>query len=409
MPIAPKVVELAGALQPEAGLDGLRRLVQEKYGVSIPPDTWKRDLLPDHLRPRLAITGKNERVVASGRDLGALRKGLEVHETAAEQAGWSQAAQKWERYDLRTWTFGDLPEEWTVTEVAGAKLCAYPGLETDGTTVHLKLFRNRPAAESSSEKGFTRLVEVALGKELAWVQKDLRALEKTKALYASLLSSEELIATAYEHVKRHVIKPPEPVLPLTQSKFDTAVTQARSQISGLVPKLVDLVTTILNLRHEILSHRALAAAARPLRSSVSTDLSQLGNPQLSAPANPLGYLRTELDSLVPSDFLVRIPFDRLQHWPRYLKALRIRADRAALNPPKDLEKAKLVQPHLKHFEEYARRNDLSRTGQKLLEDYRCLIEEFKVSVFAQELGTAQPVSSKRLDAQRKAVQEQIGV
>jgi len=126
MPLAPKVAELAASLQPDAGLEGLRKLILERYRVTIPPNTWQRDSLPDHLRPRIAITGKGNQVVAVGRDLQDLKHGIEKHETPAEQRAWSQAVQRWERYDLRSWSFGDVPERIAVTEVAGVTLCAFP-------------------------------------------------------------------------------------------------------------------------------------------------------------------------------------------------------------------------------------------------------------------------------------------
>jgi len=73
MPIAPKVAELAALLEGDAGLDGLRRLVHEKYGVSIPSNSWRREQLPDHLRPRIANSGALSKIVATGRDLDSLR------------------------------------------------------------------------------------------------------------------------------------------------------------------------------------------------------------------------------------------------------------------------------------------------------------------------------------------------
>jgi ATP-dependent helicase HrpA len=406
MPIAPKVAELTAALQPESGLDGLRRMVQERYRVAIPPDAWKRESLPDHLRPRIVVTAQDGKVVAAGRDLQALQQGIEKHETPAEQRAWTQAAQQWERYDLNAWTFGEVPEHIEVSKAAGSPLVAFPGLQAEGPHVHLKLFRTRASAEEASKVGFDRLVERSLAKELAWLHKDLRVLERDKALWEGWMAPEDLTALAHANLVRHLIRRPEPLLPLKQAHFETAVAEARRQLPGLAPKLVELVGVILKTRRELLKHRAFAPAPAPaVGRQVVSDLRQLSQTPPTRSAGRVDHLRAELESLLPQDFLKQITFDRLQHWPRYLKALSVRAERAVLNPPKDLEKAKQMQPYLQALRELENRADLAPVSRKLIEEYRCLLEEYKVSVFAQELGTAQPVSPKRLDTQLKAIRE----
>jgi ATP-dependent helicase HrpA len=339
--------------------------------------------------------------VAAGRDLFALKQGLEKHETPAEQQAWIRSAQQWERYDLRAWTPGDLPERIDVTEVAGTTLCAFPGLERDDHAVHLKLFRKREEAEAATRHGFVRLIERALEKELAWAQKDLRSLEKLRDLYAGLTTSEELQASAYANLVRHLIRPPEPVLPLRAGNFEAAIQKTRGEMAEAVPKLIERVGAILRARMEIVKHRGFVAPAPPPRPAVVTDLRQLAaTPAPRAPATPgLSFLRPELDALVPKNFVERIPFDRLPLWPRYLKALQVRADRALLSPGKDAEKAKQLQPYLNALRELSSQQDLPPKALAALAEFRWLVEEFKVSVFAQELGTAQPVSAKRLDAQ----------
>ena len=94
---------------------------------------------------------------------------------------------------------------------------------------------------------------------------------------------------------------------------------------------------------------------------------------------------------------MRVAFDRLQQFPRYLKALSIRAERAALNPVKDQERARLIQPYRSALEGMRAQAVKAPDVAPQVEEFRWLLEEYKVSVFAQELGTALPVSPKRLD------------
>src|SRR5690606_22109850 len=101
-------------------------------------------------------------------------------------------------------------------------------------------------------------------------------------------------------------------------------------------------------------------------------------------------------ALLPPRFLETISFDRLPHLPRYLKALLLRVERAAQNPPKDRERAALVAPYVTALRQLTAKPPPTAEACVAREAFRWLIEEFKVSVFAQELGTAMPVSPKRL-------------
>jgi ATP-dependent helicase HrpA len=111
-------------------------------------------------------------------------------------------------------------------------------------------------------------------------------------------------------------------------------------------------------------------------------------------ANPLAE---ELASLVPARFLERIAYDRLVHLPRYLKALLIRVERAALNPVKDRERVRQLVPYQDALKKLRAQPTTSPEAQRQIEAFRWMVEEFKVSLFAQEVGTAVPVSPKRLD------------
>jgi ATP-dependent helicase HrpA len=105
----------------------------------------------------------------------------------------------------------------------------------------------------------------------------------------------------------------------------------------------------------------------------------------------------ELNRLVPARFLSTVPWKRLQQFPRYLKALQIRAERWATNPVKDQAKARQIVPYQQRLVSLQNRKDLSAEQASAREEFRWMIEELKVSLYAQELGTAVPVSPKRLD------------
>jgi ATP-dependent helicase HrpA len=146
---------------------------------------------------------------------------------------------------------------------------------------------------------------------------------------------------------------------------------------------------------------AVASPALP-RSQTLSSLSQLGGTAANHTTNPLA---AELNSLVLARFLESIAYERLAHLPRYLKALLIRTERAALNPAKNQDRLRQLAPYVDALKQLQAQSQSSRAKQRQIEAFRWMMEEFKVSLFAQELGTAVPVSPKRLDQQLEIVRQ----
>jgi ATP-dependent helicase HrpA len=107
-------------------------------------------------------------------------------------------------------------------------------------------------------------------------------------------------------------------------------------------------------------------------------------------------LSDDLGRLLPIDFLSTVPYEQLNNLHRYLKTVRLRAERAKMDPRKDAEKAALIEIYEVQFEQLAA-EEHTPERRVLFEDLRWMIEEYRVSVFAQELGTAQPISPKRME------------
>ena len=122
-----------------------------------------------------------------------------------------------------------------------------------------------------------------------------------------------------------------------------------------------------------------------------------------------GSLREELDSLVPKDFLVRYPMDRLAELPRYLKGMEIRAVRGANDPAKDKKKQAEAEACVQSYREMIK--DLSPYAspekREAVEAYRWMVEEFKISLFAQELKTRFPISQKRLEEKKAEIERMV--
>jgi ATP-dependent helicase HrpA len=182
---------------------------------------------------------------------------------------------------------------------------------------------------------------------------------KLQASVTSFVTPEVLQKTACQHLLDHTLTL-APIFPLTTARFLALGESARRQWPALTCQLGEWTKQILALRQKVL-------------------------------AGPKRYagLEQDVQRLVPADFLARTPHAQLPHLFRYLRAIEIRAERASLNPAKDAEKAKQLAP----FRDWEKRVPPAKR-----EAFRWLLEEFRVSLFAQELGTAQPASAQRLQA-----------
>jgi len=394
IPLAETATRLAGELpllaarpkQPTLG-EALAELLQPRLGVKIDPSLWSAKALPDHLRVRVEVVDAKDRVLCASRELAEIQTLLhsqrrEVSQKAAhhENAAWRAAREKWEREPAAEWKFGDLPASVLVEEKHGVPVLAYPGLKALAAGVAVRLFATPEEAAAATRGGLAALFETQLRHDLGWLEKDLRALRMLGPLAVTLAPIDGIQADALECIRRWVCNAdrmegraparpagPEPNPPrLTVAKFAAAVAVAKEDLRGLVPKLGDALKEIFNLRLELETH-----------------------------ASPYPDMAKDLAALLPPDFLRRTPFERVKHLARYLRGMKARADRWKRDAAKDSQRTAELAPFVAA---------VKKLGD-LAGELRWLVEEFRVSLFAQELGTAEPVSAVRL---RRALEETTG-
>ena len=183
-----------------------------------------------------------------------------------------------------------------------------------------------------------------------------RTLRLLGPLAVTLTTPDALQADALESIRRWVCS--RAVAPLQAAAFAKQLAAAKQDLRGLVPKLGDWLKEIFTLRLAL---------------------------QTTKQAYP--GLAEDLAALLPPDFLRTTPFERVQHLPRYLRGLQVRAERARRDQAKDVARAAELAPFVAAVKKLG-----GRAGE-----LRWLVEEFRVSLFAQELGTAEPVSAVRLE------------
>jgi len=372
----------------ESLTQALAAQIAERFRIALDPAVWADKPLPDHLRVRVRVVDAAGKELAASRDLDEVCRGLLLQSREASVAvaredpvAWRSARAQWETPEQTTWSFEAMPERVLVTEQAGAPVYAFPGLLSGRDGVARRLFRTPEEATTATRRALAVLLERQLGHDLMWTQRDLRALRELGALTATLAPLEELQEQAFAAVRRWVTS--RPVEPLTATTFALVVEKARTDLRGLVPRLLDLLREILILRQDLL---------------VLTD--------------PPPGLARDLAALVPTNFLGVTPYAQLAHFPRYLKAMKFRAERARKNLPKDAERVAQLAPYEKALRAFEGggaspprqvvalspgRDARPPNDPAAVEAFRWLLEEFRVSLFAQELGTAEPVSTVKLD------------
>jgi ATP-dependent helicase HrpA len=346
--------------------EALAAELRERFRLGVQAKIWDDKPLPDHLRVRVRVVNDNGVELCASRELAEIHAALQqrgreatVAVAKAEPEVWRRARAQWEKPPQTTWTFGDIPPRVRVSEQAGVPVEAFPALVVENGGVALRLARTPEEALAATARGLSALLESHVRYELGWLERDLKALRELGALLATLVPLVDLQTHALGSIRTWVCDAKR-VGALTTTTFGAAVDRAKADLRGLVPRYVEQLREMLTLRLALEVH-----------------------------ATPYAGLAGDLAALLPADFVRTTPYAQLAHFPRYLKAMKQRADRWRQNPVKDTERARQLAPYVAAA---AKLRDREEGGA-----FRWWVEEFRVSLFAQELGTAEPVSAVKLD------------
>ncbi len=334
-------------------------------GVAISPADYAEAELPAHLKLHLALIDERGQPLDQGDDLLALKA---RHAEAAQRAFAAQVDAIYHRDHLTDWPPFDLPR--TIRSSGGAE--AWPALSAEADAVHLRSYASATEADAVHADGVLALAVHVLGDTLRYWRRNLPLSSAVLVAWAPLGSAEALRTDILATILRdRFLKP-------------AATVRGRKDFAALLDAI----------RRETGEHAAVLAREVEDILRLAAELRRMLVPQL------IGYgranyddARMALDRLVHPDFVRETPRERLKHFPRYLKALKLRAERLKQDAKRDQQKLLDVLPFEKALE---------RAGTRLAADHpavvelRWAIEELRVSLFAQELGTAQSVSPKRL-------------
>jgi ATP-dependent helicase HrpA len=360
--------------------DLLARLSQglRRRGVMVAPEEWNEAELSTHCRFNIRVLGEKQQVLAEGRDLTALKRQLR------EQGGRtvsSAAVSGMEQTGLTDWPASDIPES-VVLNVKGMQSRAYPALvatptETQaGEPVALKCFPTRREAELAHRLGLIQLFQLVCAPEFRQLRRRVgenKALNLQFSPYGSRLSLEAQFARA---LSDHIFVAAEGLV-YTRPAFTGRLNVGRPRLLTEAERLAELLA------------QTYAGFA-----DVQARLSGFKAPAL---ARSISDIKAQLAALRPADFLDQMAFAQWQHYPRYLRAIITRLDKLTNNVGRD-ETSSIEMT--RRWQDYEKRRELlvSRDmDTQALSEYRWLLEEYRVSLFAQTLKTAVPISASRLD------------
>ncbi|MBP8225036.1 MAG: DUF3418 domain-containing protein, partial [Acidovorax sp.] len=398
-------------------MDALLKAVRDKTQLDVKRNDFKLDMLLSHLFMNYRVVDEHGRQLGMGRNLavlkaelgslargafqalaalkaqavaqggansGALGEGETTPQAGAQRVssnaqggtgkggsapgaatGKPQASQA-----FTDWTFGELPELMEIQR-GGHTLIGFPALIDKGQSVEIEVFDEPDVAAAKHRAGLRRLVALQIKEPLKYLEKNIPDLQKMAMAYMSLGTADELRDQIIDvALDRAYLADP---LPTDAASFKARVEEGRTRLNLIAQEVARLAGTVLV---------EYAAAIRKLKDA-------------KPPKDVADDITGQLQRLMPKRFIVQTPYTQLQHFPRYLKAITLRLDKLKGDPARDTQRLTELRPL---DQRYTRRlAELKGVLDARTDEFRWLLEELRVSLFAQELRTPQPVSIKRLE------------
>ena len=393
-------------------MDALLKAVRDKTQLDVKRADFKLDTLSPHLFMNYRVVDEHGRQLGLGRNLPALKaelgalargafqalaalKAQEVVDAGTAPAATPSVASKAPTVaqgrpqstakpanpaaaqptqaastPLTDWTFGELPELMEIQR-SGHTLIGFPALLDKGTHVEIDIFDEPDVAALKHRAGLRRLVALQIREPLKYLEKNIPDLQKMAMAFMPLGTADELRDQVIDvALDRAYLSDP---LPTDAASFKARVEEGRTRLNLIAQEVARLAGTVLT---------EYAAATRKLKDA-------------KPPKDVAEDIAAQLQRLMPKRFVASTPYAQLQHFPRYLKGITLRLDKLKGDPARDAQRLTELKPlDQRHTRRLA---ELKGTHDARLDEFRWLLEELRISLFAQELRTPQPVSVKRLE------------
>jgi ATP-dependent helicase HrpA len=372
VPIPDRVREVLPRIAPtEPLLPALERELRRAAGVVVPPDAWAPDQVPDHLRATFRVVDDRHRPLATGKDLQALRREV----APQSRASLAAAASDVERTGQTAWTFGTLPRTVEVRR-GGHVVTAYPALVDEGTTVGVRVVATEVEATRLTWRGARRLLVLVAGSPTRQVVKGLSPATRLALQFnpdgeiPALV--DDCVDAAADELLAAAGGPPR-----DEAGFAALVQTARAQLLPLTTDTVRRVEAVLVQAREV----AVAIGAAPGR---------------RVPEAAIADLRRQMGGLLHRGFVAAAGRRRLPDLVRYLRGMAHRLEKLPANAVRDELWMQQVAAVTAEYEQLRARVPSTGAPDDPVARVRWMIEELRVSLFAQSVGTPRPVSEQRV-------------
>ncbi|MDQ7001092.1 MAG: ATP-dependent RNA helicase HrpA, partial [Ghiorsea sp.] len=352
----------------------LSRELQRMTGVYIPTQDWQTDKLPHHLAMKFEIRDAKNNILATGHQLGLLQKQyahLARLNTTPPQQNHIKRQQ-----NITRWDFGELAEVVNIQK-HGMNIAQFPALVDKQDHVSIKLMESEQIALQASHQGIKRLLMLSLHQQVDMLRKNMPKQKELALYYVSLGKAEDLrdaiVSQTFEQVFMQDLTP----LPRDAKAFQMLLDQGRAKVVKQGAIIAEQVLTALQgyaeLQHKL--HLVKAAALAP----VLQDIEQ------------------QMQHMIYPDFVQHTPTQWLPHLPRFIQAALLRLNKAGQNLKQDQNNSVVIQQFWQQYQHRKEQSEKHHEDITQLTEFRWLLEELRVSLFAQSLKTSIPVSVKRME------------
>ena len=357
-------------------LDVLIADIREQTGTMIKRADFKLETLPAHHFMNFKVIDEHGRQLDVGRNLAQLRAefGGQAQQSFQNIAARDVPAAEAGQYEnLTSWSFGELPELLEIRK-GNQTLFGYPALVDHGDHCDVEVFDDPQEAIRVHHAGLRRLFALQLREQVKFIEKNIPNLQQMSMQYMTLGTQEELRSQIVSMaLERACLQAP---LPRNEAEFNARKEEGSARLSLLAQEIARLVGTIL-AEYAALPRKLLQA--KPFGSAYQDLEGQLGR-------------------LMTKSFVIDTPYNQLVHFPRYLKGMAMRVDKLKGDPARDAQRIQEMSPLVQQWqraEKQIRAQGRGATDARL-DEFRWMLEELRIALFAQELRTPQPMSVKRL-------------
>ncbi|HIP08048.1 MAG TPA: ATP-dependent RNA helicase HrpA, partial [Mariprofundaceae bacterium] len=352
----------------------LSRELQRMTGIYIPTQDWDVDKLPAHLFIKFEIRDKNNKVIDTSHQLGLLQKQY-AHLARVDTAEHKQTPIKLQQ-NITRWDFGELPEVVT-TQKHGMSIAQFPALEDKQDSVSIALMESEAAAYQSTRQGIKRLLMLSLHQQADLLRKNMPKQKELALYYVSLGKAEDLRESIISQTFEQIFLQSLESFPRNEKDFQMLLDKGRAKVVKAGQNIAEQVLEALQSYAEL--QQKLASIKATALTPVVQDIQQ------------------HMQYLIYPDFVQHTPAQWLAHLPRFIQAALLRLDKAGQNLNQDQTNTAILQQFWQQYQQQKEQRETHNEDIAELVEFRWLLEELRVSMFAQSLKTSVPVSVKRLE------------